>query len=761
LPERPSLSQSDLIDALPDAVFGTDAGGRIVLVNRQAEQLFGWSREDLLGRTLETLVPERTGAGLDLRGRRADGTEFPVEVSLSPMQTDEGIFTIAAVRDLTERRRAEEAGRRARRQALVAQLGQRALSGRDLDGLLDDAVRIVAQALNVQLTKVLELVPGRDEFVLRAAVGFPSGAIGRTVVQQGQQLLRDHGVVSGVTVPIALEAETLGVLGAHTTHSRTFSEDDASFLQSVANILAAAMGRRRTESALEESRGRLQAVLDNTPAAVYLKDLGGRYLLGNAEFYRVMGTSAETTLGHTDAELLPAAQAAAVRANDAAVLNSCRPLQFNETVLVGTDERIFQSLKFPVVDDSGAPYGLGGVSLDVTSRVRAEKEREQLEERLRRSERLESVGQLAGGIAHDFNNLLAVVANYAGFLAAEVPPGSQLAEDVQQIIQATQQASELTRRLLQFSRRQPGHPEVLDVTEVITEIERLLMRTLGENIMLRTSWDGRVWRVLADRGQLEQVLMNLALNARDAMPDGGELRMRAENVELDEPPAHGATEGPRAGRFVRLTVSDSGSGMSKEVAERAFEPFFTTKPSGHGTGLGLASVYGIVAQAGGWLDLDTGPARGTAVTAWLPASDAPAASRAAADDENLPGHGELVLVVEDQPSVREITRRILSSSGYEVIEAEGGTDALQALDQRRLEPMLLVTDVVMPGLSGPELVARLRERIPGLPVVFVSGLMEHAAATSSGGAGPTLFVEKPFSAGRLLQAVGEALQSAD
>ena len=380
------------------------------------------------------------------------------------------------------------------------------------------------------------------------------------------------------------------------------------------------------------------------------------------------------------------------------------------------------------------------MATDITHHVR-------LESRLREAQRLEAVGQLAGGVAHDFNNLLAVVANYAQFVRKELPDGSRAAGDMDQVIAASRRATELTRRLLLFSRRQSGTPEVLSLRRLIESVELLLQRTLGDDIRLTVDCDDRLWDVEADRGQLEQMLMSLAMNSREAMDDGGELRIAAANTMLRDP------DGPSA-RAVKVTVTDTGRGMAREVAAHAFEPFFTTKAvSGHGVGLGLATVYGIVTKARGQIELKSEPGQGTTVTVTLPAV------RRASDDDPSPssprGRGESVLVVEDADAVRVLTGRILYAAGYQVIPVESGAVALERLDACDV----LVTDVVMPGMSGVELAVAARERRPDLPVVFVSGYTGDAKIAASDDPA-TAFLAKPFDGDALLRAVRGTLDSA-
>jgi PAS domain S-box-containing protein len=361
--------------------------------------------------------------------------------------------------------------------------------------------------------------------------------------------------------------------------------------------------------------------------------------------------------------------------------------------------------------------------------------RERLERQLRQSQRLESLGQLAGGVAHDFNNLLGIIAGYAGMAAGEVEAAARtddrwraVHEDLTQVQLAVDRSAALTRQLLAFARVELREPRVLDLNSVVTGVAPLLRRTLGEDIDLRVQLDDDLCPVRADAGQLEQVLVNLAVNARDAMPGGGTLVVDTAPATVDESTAaqHGR---PAPGEYVCLRVSDTGAGMSQDTIDRAFEPFFTTKPKGLGTGLGLATIYGIVTEAGGAVEIYSEPGHGTTVTALLPAVpsgtvpldvDAPVV---VAGPERDGGHGETVLVVEDNAALRTLTQRMLTADGYRVLAAPDGPEAIGVAERHR--PIdLLLTDVVMPHMPGHALAERLRADQPGLPVVYVSGYAE-------------------------------------
>jgi hypothetical protein len=389
---------------------------------------------------------------------------------------------------------------------------------------------------------------------------------------------------------------------------------------------------------------------------------------------------------------------------------------------------------------------------DISDRAESERERA-LQEQLDQSRRLESVGQLAGGIAHDFNNILGVIMNYAEFVNDELPADSKASDDVEEIRRAAERAAALTRQLLIFSRREVVQPELLDLRQVVSQLENLLHRALGERVELETHFGDDLAAIEADPGQIEQVLVNLAVNARDAMPDGGRLLIEVENAELDEEYTymHPNTE---AGSYVRLKVSDTGIGMDEETIRRAFEPFFTTKGKGEGTGLGLATVYGIVTGAGGRVDIYSEPGMGTTVKVHLPASSAAPSSGKDEAKERPQGNGEIVLVVEDEADVRRMAERILSKGGYSVIGTSGGEEALETCKKTDQPIHLLLTDVIMPGMLGTELVDQVRPIRPAIGVIFMSGYSHDVLAPQAlAEQGGTAFIEKPFSSSELLRAV--------
>jgi two-component system cell cycle sensor histidine kinase/response regulator CckA len=384
---------------------------------------------------------------------------------------------------------------------------------------------------------------------------------------------------------------------------------------------------------------------------------------------------------------------------------------------------------------------------DLSERDRAEQEKARLraEAQIHRSQRLESLGQLAGGIAHDFNNMLGVIVNYASFVVEEAesaePDVKMIAADAKQVIRAGERGTDLTHQLLSFARREVVRPQALDLNKVISDVEEMLRRSIGEHITLIVRPEPDLPPVTCDPGQMEQLLVNLALNARDAMPSGG-------NLVIDT---------GRHGAQVRLRVSDSGKGMTPEVVDRAFEPFFTTKASGEGTGLGLATVYGIVTQADGEVGITSEPGLGTTVTVLLPVGAGPSDAAPVDTAVTTQGHGETLLVVEDEAALRDVAGRILSGAGYQVLKAECGTAALDVAARHSGHIDLLVSDVVMPGMLGKELAERLVRERPETRVLYMSGYAQpvlHSQGTLDPG---VALLEKPFTADDLLTAVRKRL----
>ena len=514
----------------------------------------------------------------------------------------------------------------------------------------------------------------------------------------------------------------------------------------------------RVVRALQASEARSTAILQSALDCVITMDSTGRVVEFNPAAERTFGYTRAEAIGHELADLIipPVLR-------DSHRVGLLRYLSTGEGTVLGQHLELTAwragSGEFPVdvtitrVDLPGPPLFTGYLH-DSSDRKRAAAKHAALEAQLHQSRRLESLGQLAGGVAHDFNNLLGAILNYAEFVAEETAGNPAVSADVAQIRSAGERAARLTRQLLIFARRDRIQPEILAINAAVSDVQNLLDRTIGEDVRLVIRLDPALPAIRADRGQIEQVLLNLAINARDAMRGGGVLTVETSQADLDGEQAGMGIDLPD-GHYVRLLVSDTGVGMGPDVLARASEPFFTTKRTGEGSGLGLATVYGIVAESGGDLHIYSEPGVGTTVRAYFPAIDAGTDQIRGPREENFAqGQGETVLVVDDEAALREVVCRILSRNGYAVLGASGGDEALTIAASRHCD--ILLTDVVMPGMSGRDLAERLQERDPGLAVLFMSGYSQDVLGRRTLYSGAEL-IQKPFNQRDLLATVRTVL----
>jgi PAS domain S-box-containing protein len=516
----------------------------------------------------------------------------------------------------------------------------------------------------------------------------------------------------------------------------------------------------RLAQELAHERTLLHDLMDNTPDGIYFKDRQLRFLRTNRAFARTLnGTTSEALEGKRLLEVLPASpDAARAEAEDQRVLGEGLPVQdVVHEYKQGETTRWVSETKAPIRTPTGETIGLVGIARDVSERVLAETALRRAEEQLLQSQKMEAIGQLAGGVAHDFNNVLSVILGYGELLLEEVPKDSPTHADISVMVGAAQRAAALTRQLLAFSRRRVVQPDIVDLNTIVWGLDKMLRRIIGEDIDLRTTLASNPATVRADPSQLEQIVMNLTVNARDAMPKGGQLRIQTETVTLDERYA-AAHVGVKPGTFVRLRVTDTGTGMDAATQKRVFEPFFTTKEAGRGTGLGLSMVYGIVQQSGGHIVLDSELGQGTTFSIYLPEAEEPAAAPQIRRPQTRPPAGAgSVLVVEDDDEVRQVTVRMLRDQGYKVVDT-GKADAARtlALEHRAGIDVLLV-DIVMPSMSGAALAEELTEVLPGLRVLYMSGyagaLVDREIKLTSS----SDYIEKPFSPSVLGKKIADLL----
>jgi PAS domain S-box-containing protein len=762
-----------LLDAAPDAIVVVDRDGVIGLVNAQAERLFGYRRDDLVGRTVETLVPlafrdvhlqhrasyfadpepRPMGAGMELTGRRADGSEFPAEISLSSIETEDGVLVSAAIRDATVRKRAEAKFR----------------------GLLEAAPDAI---VGVDRTGVIALVNGQAERLF----GYPrEELIGQPVEILVPRALRERHVIDRSAYAADPEPRPMGagreLAGRRRDGTEFPAEISLSSIETEDGVLLSAAIRDVTERKRAEAKFR--GLLEAAPDAIVGVDRTGAIALVNGQAERLFGYRREELIGQPVEILVPEQLRDLHPVHRSAYFADPEQRPMGAGMELAGRRR--DGTEFPAEISLSAIETEDGLLVsaairDVTERIEAHNEREQLiaqaereryESRLGRSQRLESLGQLAGGVAHDFNNLLAVILNYASFVAEEVATEAQagderwarIHDDVEQIRSAGLRASKLTQQLLAFGRREVVHAQVVDLNEVVEEVRSLLDRSIGEHVRLELHLTDDLDRVLADPGRLEQVLVNLAVNARDAMPGGGQLTISTQNQDVGDEFA-ARRPGLGTGRHVVFQVSDTGTGMDPETLKRVFEPFFTTKAPGAGSGLGLATVYGVISQANGYIEVASELGVGTVFTAYLPATDRPESPAESERVPTVPGV-RTILVVEDEPAMREVTRRILERRGHRVVVANSGRDAIALASAAAFPIDVLLTDVIMPEMLGREVAEEVRRVRPEVRVLFMSGYAR-PGLTREGTLEPgVVLLEKPFTEAGLLARIEEVTAGPD
>jgi len=512
--------------------------------------------------------------------------------------------------------------------------------------------------------------------------------------------------------------------------------------------------RQQAEEALRRHQQQLASIYETVADVIFYveveQDGGYRFLSVNRAFLSTTGLDPRHVVGKRLDEILPEPSLTLVLEKYGEAIREKKVVRWEETSDYPTGRLIGDVSVAPVFDHAGNCTHLVGSVHDIT-------ERKRLEDQFRQAQKMESVGQLAGGIAHDFNNLLTAIIGYSELLLDRIADQVDVAADLGEIKRAGERASQLTKQLLAFSRKQTITPRIVDLNRVVGDLQSMLRRVIGEDIVLEMNTAPSLGRTKADPSQVQQVLMNLVVNARDAMPRGGRLTIGTADVVLNAAFVRDHA-GAALGRYVSLTVADTGQGMTPEVRARVFEPFFTTKPVGRGTGLGLSTVYGIVKQHGGYITVDSAPGTGTTFVIYWPYVDEPAEplSQGRAVESGLRGT-ETVLVVEDEAGIRALVGKMLERYGYQVMLAQHAEDAL-ALDERHGGPIhLLLTDIVMPGLNGPDLAQRLVGRRPTMKVLYMSGFAPHVTISAGSLSDRAAFLQKPFAADTLATKVRECL----
>ena len=770
-----------LFENATEGIFQSTTDGRYLSVNPALARMCGFASPSEMISSVEDLgreiyadpnvrtvfkhLVEKYGSVKDFEYevRRRDGAKIWISENAHVVRNPDGeiLSYEGTIEDITARKRAE----------LERQVTFEIIHAVNVTDNLDDLLRLIHIALKKVLyaencfIALYEPSTGMFHFpffVDQFDQAPPPQRVGKSctahVYRTGQamlipqrtfDLLAEEGKVelvgtpspSWLGVPLRTPAATIGVLVVqHYEDENAYTERDQEFLGSVGGQIALAIERKRSEEKVRESEARLRVLVEQLPAVLWTVDRNLRFTSAlGAGFVRLkikpndlVGMSLLDYFETTDQTFLP------IAAHRRAVAGE--PMTFHVEWKSGS----YACHVEPLRDSDGQVSGAICMSLDIT-------DRKQLEEQLRQAQKMEAVGRLAGGIAHDFNNLLMVIQGYSDLLVERLPGGDPLRRNAEQIQTASQRATSLTRQLLAFSRKQMLAPKVLSIQSIVGDMEKILRRLIGEDVQLETSSFPDLGLVKADRSQIEQVILNLAVNARDAMPEGGRLTIETANVDLDESFSHSSVM-LSPGPYVMLAVTDNGCGMDAETQAHIFEPFFTTKEKGKGTGLGLATVYGIVKQSGGYVWVYSELGRGTSFKVYLPRvwdeQTTPGRDRRI-EGQALPQGTETVLLVEDEKGVRELAREYLEMTGYTVIEAENGHTALELAGLHSGPIHLLMTDVVMPGISGRELSERVKAIRPGIRVLFMSGYTDQAVVHHGILETDAVLLQKPFTVAAL------------
>jgi PAS domain S-box-containing protein len=744
-----------LLEAAPDAMVVVNQAGTIVLLNQQAEKQFGYAQNELVGKKVRTIIPDgfaerliadglrsaadalaqQIGTGIELIGRRKNGSAFPIEIMLSPFESAEGILVAAAIRDISARNDAER------------HLAQ--MEGR-YRGLLEaapDAMVVVNHLgeivlLNAQAEK--QFGYRRDELLGQRVTNIIPEGFAERLVADGLRSAADA---------LAQQIGTGIELVARRKDGSDFPiEIMLSPLDGAGGVLVTAAIRDITDRKRHEyDLSCLAAVVESSHDAIISLTTAGIVFAWNHGAERIFGYTAAEAIGRSIAFISPAGRPVEglTLMERVARDETVEPIETVRVKKDGTQIHVALTLS-SIRNSEGKLLGVSTIARDVT-------ESKNLEDMLRQSQKMEAVGQLAGGVAHDFNNLLGVILGYTGLMLDHMDPEDPNRRAIEEIEKAGDRAALLTRQLLAFSRKQVLQPKVLDLNAVVAGTEKLLQRLIGENIDLRVVLNPQLGRVKADAGQLEQIIMNLVVNARDAMQPGGTLTIETSNVELDDDSAE-MHPSSKPGPHAMLSITDTGCGMDAKTKERIFEPFFTTKEFGKGTGLGLSTVYGIVKQSGGsvWVYSEVGI--GTTFKIYLPCVDSVAGVAAPMDKpEKIAKGSQTILVVEDEVALLQVTHQSLAAAGYAILAAQSPAEAIRVSESHPGPIHLMVTDVIMPGMNGAQLATHLSAPRPEMKVLYVSGYTDDTIVRHGVLEPGLAFLQKPFSPKTLARKVREVL----
>src|SRR5580704_9321910 len=770
-----------------EGIFQTTPEGRYLSANPALARIFGYESPEKMMATVKDIgaelyadpvrrsefkrLMETTDVveGFEYQLVRGDGARVWINENAHAVRDESGklLYYEGTVEDITLRKRAE-----AERQATL-EITHAVNATENLDDLLHQihsALKKVIHAENC-IVALYEPSTGMFHFPFFAdqfdtapppqevgqsctAYVFRTGrpasipqSVFERLVASGDVELVGTSSPSWLGVPLRSASGTIGVLVVqHYTDSNAYTERDLEFLASVGGQIALAIERKRSEAALRDSEARLRVLVEQLPAILWTVDSQLRFTSALGAGLTRVGVKPEDVIGKTMEDFFETSDLGFLPIAEHRRAVTGEPGTFHMEWRGGSYACHVEALRAP----NGQTYGAICMALDVS-------DRKKLEAQLRQAQKMEAVGRLAGGIAHDFNNLLMVIQGYAELLIDRSKPGDAFRRNAEQIQEASQRAASLTRQLLAFSRKQMLAPSVLSVQSVVADMEKILRRLIGEDVELVSVNAPDLWRIKADRSQIEQVILNLAVNARDAMPRGGKLTIETENVEFDDSQARLPVI-LTPGRYVMLAVTDNGCGMDTETQAHIFEPFFTTKEKGKGTGLGLATVYGIVKQSGGYIWVYSEPGQGTTFKVYLPrVEESLTPQETQANSQNIPRGTETILLVEDEQGVRDLAREYLEISGYKVLVAENGPAAVKLVSDHKGAIDLVMTDVVMPGLSGSELTKRIEALRPGIRIMYMSGYTDQAIVHHGILGADIVLLQKPFTLNALAHKLRDAL----
>ena len=741
-----------LVEHSSDAVALLDETGAITYVSQAATRLLGYGVPELTGTNAmgflhpddlaltqrlcrQLLDQPGTPFRTELRARHKDGSYHLVEAVAVNRLDDPAVGAVVANwRDITERLRAEELLKQ------VINADPSLVFVKDWDGKFTLVNKALAQAYATSPEELL---------------GKSDADFNRNQAEVAHYLRDDREVMSSLRPKLIPEEP---VTNPHTGETRWFQTVKVPLVSAdgrahqVLGVATDITDRKRTEAALRNSEESYRSLVDGVRDVIFALSPSGEVTSLNPAFEEMTGFPPAEWVGRPfEAFVHPDDVPLALDLFGRVLRGEPRPTIPFRILTKGGSYRVAEFSATAQVRD-GRLAGILGIGRDVTERLG-------LEQQLRQAQKMEAVGRLAGGIAHDFNNILTAITGHADLLLEDLGHHDPRRADVDEIRRSAERAAGLTRQLLAFSRQQVLQPKVVDVNALVLDMDKLLRRLIGEDVELATALDPTLGRVTADPGQLEQVIVNLAVNARDAMPQGGKLTLETRNIDLDSSYTleHSLV---KPGPYVQLTVSDSGIGMDEETQAHAFEPFFTTKPRGQGTGLGLAMVYGTVKQSGGFIWVYSEPGHGATFKIYLPRVDAPVESATPpAPVERPPRGSETVLLAEDEPAVRAIAQQVLERQGYTVLAAPSGADALALAAQHGVTIHLLLTDVVMPGMSGRDLADRLTAQRPGIRVLYISGYTDNAIVRHGMLEPGLAYLQKPFRPDALVRKVREVLDA--